>query len=115
MASVRVRINLLKWDSAKFFYEGDAQKFIEYVQRTIEAIKQNGLATAIVERDKAIAGETKDYWFRLNNMYRDEITDEIREEQWAKYIEWHIGNVKSIERQIKRYEKEIKKAQAELN
>ena len=77
------------------------ESYVEWLTREIEAIRNNGLKTAVAEYEKALRGEGKDAWMNFNKT--------TSEAAWANHLMWLEGNVKYFQCKIKRYQREIAK------
>ena len=77
------------------------ESYVEWLIREVEAIRNNGLRMAIDEYEKAIRGEGKDKWMKLNNT--------TNEEMWNKHLYWLEGNIRYFKCKIKKYQREIAK------
>ena len=77
------------------------ESYIAWLNNEIEAIRNNGLRQAKEEYEKALRGEGKESWMRLNN------TD--NEYAWNHHLSWLRGQVEYHEKKIKKYQSEIAK------
>ena len=77
------------------------ESFIEWHQREIEAIRNNGLRMAIEDYERAIRGESKEKWMKFNNTSDESV--------WEAHIDWLRDQVSYLQNKIKRYERKIAK------
>lgn len=80
------------------------EEYIRWRQNEIEAIKKNGLALAKQRLEEA----DKSGWLKMNHIKEG---TEIAELAWLEQLKWMQGQVKYIEKIIRKYEKEIREAQ----
>ena len=90
-----------------------AEAYAEHNRRQAEAIRNNGLRIMKESLDKALDGEdAKERWLSENMMYAEGIDDSYREAEWEHHIEWMCGYIKSLERKIRKLERDADKALA---
>ena len=90
-----------------------AESYADWNRRQAEAIRNNGLRMVKEELNKALNDEDAKYkWFSTNMMFRSDITDEDREREWDRHINWLKGYIKSLERKIRKLERDADKAPA---
>ena len=90
-----------------------AEAYAEHNRGQAEAIRNNGLRLMKEELDKALNDEnTKVRWLSMNGLYAEGIDDLYREVVWNDHIKWIRGYIKSLERKIRKLERDADKALA---
>lgn len=90
-----------------------AESYADWNRRQAEAIRNNGLRMMREELDKALDEEdAKEKWLSMNGLYTNGITDEVREYEWERHIKWMRDYIKSLERKIRKLERDADKALA---
>lgn len=90
-----------------------AEAYAEHNRREADAIRNNGLRQAKEEYEKELHDEkTKNAWLRMNNLTSDKVSDEERAVIWEDHLRWRRDYIKSLERKIRKLERDADKALA---
>lgn len=106
MTTLTVKVNLTKWEECRAFGE-TAEQFIKRMQGNISNIEKNGLKADKESLERELKGIGKENWCKANHIPADEA-----DKEWNHKIEWRMDSIKHTERKIRRYRKEIAKAEA---
>lgn len=87
------------------------EQYIEWAEAHVIALRANGLRLAYQHFNEAIDPNSgyKDNW--LKYVGDDE---EARKLAWDKHIDWLNGRIEHIEKEILKYERDIRKAKMEM-
>lgn len=79
----------------------EKESYIAWLEREIEAIRNNGLKQAKKEYEAALRGEGKEWWMRFNNATSEDV--------WERHLLWLRNRVEHLEGKIEKYQREIAK------
>ena len=79
------------------------EALVAWYEREIEAITKNGLRQAREDYENALKGIGKEKWLTMNNCSVN------NEEIWQQHLDWLRGQVKYMERKIRKYQRQIVK------
>ena len=90
-----------------------AEAYADHNRKQAEAIRNNGLRLMKEELNKALSDEkAKQRWLIINGLYRVDITDAYRDYEWDRHVKWMKGYIRSLERKIRKLERDADKALA---
>lgn len=81
------------------------EQFADWALRQAELIENNGLRVARELYYRALEGESRDEFLKVNN-----ISDESADEAWEHHIDWLEKDVEALEKKVRKYRRDAKKA-----